>query len=362
MRFLLRFAIMILYVLFAMLSCDRSEPQQKSSSPTNAATPAEPRPPPSSSPAASSGQYNLEPRPQGPDIWAGGIERERLYYFFGRVNQKGIVEGTDTSDTAKGGDKNTVVKFTKQKDHDPCHKGGDWLPLYFVELDGRNLCDIKDQQNDIPDHEADSACGGKDNRKKLFGKAIAIPGWWNEKGEYKDKKGDKDVFTFACISGIAAKCAHWGYIPWLKYDKKSGKWGEGGEDLKKYYIACVHAARADYGADGDSMTCDRTTVDIFDDLGIRVCSDVGFPKDKVAELESSWKGDGHPSCVRKGRYNGCEEKIKKKWGKEVDSKCDDNFSKCPTTTTWPSGTILRIRAPSYDPPGKCPERNEDCPQ
>jgi hypothetical protein len=66
------------------------------------------------------------------------------------------------------------------------------------------------------------------------------------------------VFTFACTTGVIAKCYRWGYRPWLT--------GYGGADFSDLHWTCTRMARADYCGDGTSGTRDGTAINVWDRL------------------------------------------------------------------------------------------------
>ena len=71
-------------------------------------------------------------------------------------------------------------------------------------------------------------------------------------------------YTFACTSGVLAKCArNFGYRPWQKRTAADGALVA----LQPLHAACVRAARADYCGDGTSYTRDNTMIDMADTYG-----------------------------------------------------------------------------------------------
>jgi len=324
--------------------------------------------------AAPTAQSNREPRPQGPEYRAGKIEANGMMYFWGHLDSRtGKIDLTQTNDgnqlypgsAVAESDNGMQVSF-EQDVADPCVRDGQ-LPLYLVKLGAQNLCSVYNEEYDLSDAEDQKACGGRGSQ--IFGHAVAIPGWWDERAGVYHRIGDpkggaRDVFTFACISGISAKCAHWGYLPWLKYQKNAQKYDAStGVDLQPYYVACARAARADYTATGTPMTCDHTWIDIADDLGIRNCALSDFPKldagvtDAKPTLESVWGvGAGAPTCVRRTRYDHCNNVV-------ADPRCDvdyDTGSCPPANADWPAGGGLRIYSPQYTRGAICPTQKEDC--
>lgn len=102
--------------------------------------------------------------------------------------------------------------------------------------------------------------------------------------------GRDGEITVSCISGVVAKCVHWGYPPWTR--------GPGGEDLTPFHAACVRMARADYCGDGHPHTRQGTSIDNYDDLGIQRR---GAADDATYVFEAGWTGDG-AVCVAHPRW------------------------------------------------------------
>lgn len=175
----------------------------------------------------------------------------------------------------------------------------DGLPLYEVfattaEGERVNLC-AGEAYAHLPQEEL--RCS-REELRRLDGKATAIPGYWewdSRKGEYREKVGEKSVFTMACATGVAAKCMHWGYPPWADYN---------GTPLKDHFLACVRAARAQYRSDKETpYTCAGAVIDISDNLGIQV-EDASLPE---LSFEAAWGKDGLVS-FRRPRYEACGTK------------------------------------------------------
>ena len=108
---------------------------------------------------------------------------------------------------------------------------------------------------------------------------VFVPGRWEESGAHVD---DPTVVTYACMSGVIAKCASWGYAPW-----------SAGTDAHQ---ACTRLARADYCGDGTPWTLDGTTIVVYDTLGIE--NPVAYPG---YGFEAAWGVDG-AVCVDAPRY------------------------------------------------------------
>lgn len=303
------------------------------------------------------------PRPQSPD-YHGGRLQDKMLYFYGRVEAGRVVQTlTEKGELLDGGKAmsgGSTIHHTIQFQvgtSAPCLRQGANLPLYKLDEGGTDLC--YDHYEPTPQERARcehcDQCADK-QIDHIQNRAVAIPGRWDEAGNYTAdaQVGGVPVFTFACTTGTAGKCAQWGYLPWLDYDARTGRYSDPRDPknpgLRPYYVACVHAARADYEANGKFMTCNATIVDVFDNLGINPCED-GWQSDAGApSLESTWGPDGKPACIRRPRYGACTGL--------GDASCDSGYdpNRCPTT--WPANTILRVRSPSYG--GPCPTSKEVC--
>jgi hypothetical protein len=248
-----------------------------------------------------------EPRPQSP--YYRGKDLKDIHYVLGIVNDGRVDESRGTTLDAEPDSSGQVptVTFQYSKINDPCMNTLDssnnvvplkddtgtpfTVPLYTIRVTTVagtfDPCATENYQGDV--NEDSRFCGGKLN--DIQGKAIAIPGWWDDKGQYHQEDGK---FTFSCISGVTAKCVHWGYLPWIKNYRQ-------GQSLLPYYQACVPAARADYFANGGQATCGDTIIDIFDKLGIRQ-RDRAADEDAGANFEASWGSSGAAKCIRRSRY------------------------------------------------------------
>jgi hypothetical protein len=90
----------------------------------------------------------------------------------------------------------------------------------------------------------------------LDGRRVAIPvaAIWNEHG---DRVESTSLFTFACTTGVIAKCYRWGYRPWL-----NGY----GDSMVAMHQTCTRLARADYCGVGQSGTNENTKINVWDRL------------------------------------------------------------------------------------------------
>lgn len=162
-------------------------------------------------------------------------------------------------------------------------------PLYKVRnASGLDLCDEVNREL-----EGDALkCHAEHAAVQLH--ALALPGYWSMDGVYHK---DSTSFTLACMGGVAAKCAHWGYVPWQGAYMKTPT--SQPKDLLPYYKACVHAARADYGGEGDGRhhTCGSTEIDIYDNIGI-----ADRAKGTRWDFEAAWTED-KAACASRARYD-----------------------------------------------------------
>jgi hypothetical protein len=83
--------------------------------------------------------------------------------------------------------------------------------------------------------------------------AIPLAATWDEHG---DRIESSSLFTFACTTGVIAKCYRWGYRPWVT--------GHG--DLTALHWTCTRLARADYCGNGVPHTRNGTTINVWDTL------------------------------------------------------------------------------------------------
>ncbi len=256
---------------------------------------------------------------QAPVLKGGGLEDYPFFYAALGANgtivpEAGSVTNTGTqiraatpeSDTYTFGETLTY----EPSGYDPCVRfssaggGGEIAKptLYRIrDGNGRNLC-----RNEVmPLTEADEldrcAPGESPQRKvdafnSVQGLAIAVKGRWKD-GKYSDAgerdRSAKEAITLACISGVIAKCVHWGYVPWASYKDSNVD-----KSLTDHHQACILAAMADYNGNGESYTCTSTIVDIFDTIHIQ-------EEDKTRmSLESLWNRTGKV-CMTRSRYDGC---------------------------------------------------------
>jgi hypothetical protein len=105
-----------------------------------------------------------------------------------------------------------------------------------------------------------------------------VTGSWDERGALRPGQ----AVTFACDSGVIAKCARWGYVP-----ERVGS---------ELHETCTRLARADYCGDGESHTLDGTLINVYDRLQIQQSD----PSSKLS-FEAAW-GPSGAACVNEPRY------------------------------------------------------------
>jgi hypothetical protein len=156
---------------------------------------------------------------------------------------------------------------------------------------------------------------GSDGSRVCDGKGLFVPGVWDESGARHDELGGYR-FTYACMTGVIAKCVAWGYAP-----------ARVGADVHQ---ACTRMARADYCGDGQPHTKNGTLIDVFDEVGVHA---------PAAELgmifEAAWGPDG-AVCVNHARYvdRVLSMGVVRPW-------CWDVFSRCSSMQeAGPHGALL----------------------
>lgn len=154
------------------------------------------------------------------------------------------------------------------------------IEWYVLQADGESLC----------------ADGGR---------GLFMAGVWDESGTRHDAlRGPEDIaYTFACDTGVLAKCIDWGYAPYAV-----------GTDAHQ---TCSRLARADYCGDGTPHTANGTLIDVFDTLGVQ-------DSDQSIDLafEAGWGPDG-ALCVSRPRYVELGSD-----GDEVAVSCWDELPVC----------------------------------
>ena len=104
----------------------------------------------------------------------------------------------------------------------------------------------------VDDEAWSPACSADGDGRRV---AIPIAATFDERG---DRVESGTLFTFACTSGVIAKCYRWGYRPWLT--------GYGGANMADMHWTCTRVARADYCGNGQSHTHDGTWINLWDNL------------------------------------------------------------------------------------------------
>lgn len=307
----------------------------------NASPPAAPRPEPPTPAAPLAPEESAVtpvPRPQAPTYNGGGLEE--VAYIEGRVQDLEGSKDPVFRATALSSDGNTIKLAVQKVATDPCVQ----VPLYTVKklkADGS-----VDEKTDLCEGESypESPREACDSDSVLTGKAIAVPGYWDRRaGKYQTECPTGQCrFTLSCITGSVAKCVHWGYVPGRTH---------GTTQLLPYFQACVHASRAHY-LDGKSFTCNGTTVEMFDKLGIQ------RPRPQQGmRFESLWHKEGL-DCFAKTRYAHCDDELA--GGPKPDpSKCLDPSGKPPEL--WPEDALVGISSRLHEA-ADCPLNSKHCPR
>lgn len=89
-------------------------------------------------------------------------------------------------------------------------------------------------------------------------RAIPIASVWNQLG---DRSESASEFTFACVSGVIAKCNGFGYKPWARDVSTAAGTVRLTGDL---HDSCTRAMMADLCGNGQSYTLTGTPINIFD--------------------------------------------------------------------------------------------------
>lgn len=119
--------------------------------------------------------------------------------------------------------------------------------------------------------------------KNNVAKAIPLSGFWDRTGKHVEN----GTITFACTSGVAAKCVRWGYKPWKTMQ---------GVSLQALHQACTRMAQADYCGNGIAHTKEGTPIDMYDLLSIQKRSE-----DSGMMFEAAWTPDG-AAVIDRTRY------------------------------------------------------------
>ena len=103
------------------------------------------------------------------------------------------------------------------------------------------------------------------------------------------------MFTFACTTGVVAKCYRWGYRPWVT----------GYGNLAEMHWTCTRLARADYCGNGVPFTQDGTWINIWDTLPAPGPIQKHGPKVPGMVFEAGWTTAGavclsHPRWLSMG--------------------------------------------------------------
>jgi hypothetical protein len=157
--------------------------------------------------------------------------------------------------------------------YDPTHSGGTYL--YTLEQYR------EDTEEWVP------ACGPDGDGRRV---AIPVAATWNAHG---DRVESSTLFTFACTTGVIAKCYRWGYRPWL-----TGY----GTSMAAMHQSCTRMARADYCGDGTPHTQDGTWINVWDTLSSPgPIQRHGLLPPLGMLFEAGWSTDG-AVCMSRARW------------------------------------------------------------
>jgi hypothetical protein len=142
-------------------------------------------------------------------------------------------------------------------------------------------------EQQTPDGSWAPACGMDFDGRRA---AIPVAATWNAHG---DRVESSSMFTFACTTGVIAKCYRWGYRPWL-----TGY----GTDMVAMHQTCTRLARADYCGDGRPHTREGTWINVWDRLpGPGPIQRHGLLPPLGMLFEAGWNTDG-AVCISRARW------------------------------------------------------------
>ena len=102
---------------------------------------------------------------------------------------------------------------------------------------------------------------GVENVRVGDSRAVLVPGTFGTDGFYSN-----EGFSFACVSGVAAKCDLWGFYPEGTTSGRNSADQPVTVNNSDLYAACMRMARADYCGTGISHTREGTQIVLWDDL------------------------------------------------------------------------------------------------
>jgi len=160
---------------------------------------------------------------------------------------------------------------------------------------------------------------------KNVAKAISLSGSWNQTGAYVESS---KLVTFACTSGVTAKCVRFGYKPWKNVQGKS---------LRNFHQACTRMIRADYCGNGKAHTTEGTQINIYDVLGIQKKT----PESGMV-FEAAWGIDG-ATCINHPRWFETLSEIRKECPEKLKERMNDG-GRCTTAQkakqNWPDSLLF----------------------
>ncbi|MGK3982542.1 ADYC domain-containing protein [Sorangium sp. So ce136] len=274
--------------------------------------------------------------PQSPD-YVGGLLVNFLYFHAeASTAQPATLPGSVLGHHDTKGD--VEIKLNAVGEHS-CGSSGP-VPIYEV------LVPTREKPEGLNPCAGEAYVPGPDETcqdpTQLDGRAIAIPGAWDkETGVYYKDRAGKPVFTLSCMTGIAAKCVNWGYPPWGQHGQTT---------LSDYFIACTHAARAEYKS-GRSYTCQGTQIDVYDRLAIEQPDKTNHD----LKIEAAW-GKGGLICMGAPRFAACETEV------QPLPDCDEKQLSWDNRASWPPDVLLVTRSTNANatPTGACPKDKVLC--
>ncbi len=202
------------------------------------------------------------------------------------------------------------------------------VPLYEPLYKGVNLCEGEAYAVTGMERTRAAEQGHLPRLEGLRGKAMLVPGYWKQGRWQAPIPGGKPVSTLACMTGVIAKCVHWGYIPGFLF--------QGNTDLGPFHHACVQAARALYTEDKTkSFTCSGTEFDIYDALNIQ------RKTMESTAFESLWNEEGLV-CIARSRWGMCEGELQQANVSLAPGQCTDPVKE--PGQVWQASTPLQRAA------------------
>jgi hypothetical protein len=155
----------------------------------------------------------------------------------------------------------------------PSYHGSTWL--YTVK-----------QQDPVTGNLHNACASVKSGQLEGDVRAIPIAATWDEEGNRTSSGPLWPRFSFACSSGVIAKCYQWGYKPWIS------------ATMEEVHQSCTRLASADYCGDGVTHTVDGTPINVWD---IASTPPVQVQESLGMQFEAGWNPTG-AVCLSKLRW------------------------------------------------------------